>query len=507
MKGSTAFWIVLLVCAGLAGAQERVLFLSLDEAIDLALEESYEARRQYLQLRRAEQSRAAAVARSRLNVSLQLDAPDFNERVQEVRLPNELPSYNTVGSLEWGGRANITQSLPTGGGLTFSPHFRRLRDSVFDEGLQSTEKDKTFFSSFSLTLRQPLFVPNQRKLSLERSKLQLEQAQRSYTRTQLDLVYTVTQEFYSYYQAVRAEGIARQGSKQQESSYDLASKKFAAGLIPEGDVLQMEVDLDQSRNALLEAEGALTRQADRFKLTLGLRMEDEVSVATEFVVREFEVDEARAIAHGLEHRADIRESEISRHLAGIALREADAQTAIRGDVTAFYDRTGVSDPALSASSTTRQLFDSSWDNLQDRPENFGVQFNLTVPLFDSGLNRAQVGVAQAALEQSELSVAHRERQVRQQIRATIAQLREARNRLDVLKKSEAVARRNYQISLSRFDNGDITSQELALDQNRLTGVLESYLRAYIQYQLAIADLKRQTLYDFEQDRSLVGGVN
>ena len=44
-------------------------------------------------------------------------------------------------------------------------------------------------------------------------------------------------------------------------------------------------------------------------------------------------------------------------------------------------------------------------------------------------------------------------------------LREARSRLDVLKKSEEVGQRSYDISLARFENGDINAQDLALGHN------------------------------------------
>ena len=43
---------------------------------------------------------------------------------------------------------------------------------------------------------------------------------------------------------------------------------------------------------------------------------------------------------------------------------------------------------------------------------------------------------------------------------------------------------------------------LALDRDRWTVTELSWLDAYIQYELAGADLKRQTLYDFQTDRSL-----
>ncbi|NTV03412.1 TolC family protein, partial [bacterium] len=90
-----------------------------------------------------------------------------------------------------------------------------------------------------------------------------------------------------------------------------------------------------------------------------------------------------------------------------------------------------------------------------------------------------------------------------QVNAALSNLAESRARLDVLARSVEVATRGLDISRQRFDNGDITSQELALDRSRLTQASLAYLDAFIQYQLAGADLRRQTLWDFEAGRSLV----
>ena len=57
--------------------------------------------------------------------------------------------------------------------------------------------------------------------------------------------------------------------------------------------------------------------------------------------------------------------------------------------------------------------------------------------------------------------------------------------------------------IERFNNGDITSQELALNRESYIQAQLTYLRAYINYQLALADLKRITMYDFEHGHSLV----
>jgi outer membrane protein TolC len=93
--------------------------------------------------------------------------------------------------------------------------------------------------------------------------------------------------------------------------------------------------------------------------------------------------------------------------------------------------------------------------------------------------------------------------IAREIKDVVARVLTAQSRLQVLEKSQKLAERSYEISLARFDNGDITSQELALDRDRLTRARSTYLEAYIDYQTAVADLKRKTLYDFEKDRSLV----
>ena len=72
-----------------------------------------------------------------------------------------------------------------------------------------------------------------------------------------------------------------------------------------------------------------------------------------------------------------------------------------------------------------------------------------------------------------------------------------------MQKSQDVAQRVYDISLERFSNGEITSQDLAIDNDKLSNAKMSFLSAYISYKLAVADIKRKTLYDFENDRPLL----
>jgi len=487
--------------AAAADAPADTVSLTLAAALDLALTDGYEVRVVRLDLLQAEQDVAAARGRFKTQVGLEFDAPNYDESVQGVSVPGQLPQYTTYGSREWRAGLSLTQPLPTNGSIGLSGDVYHRTDTVYDDLTDANLESRTFFNSYRIDFAQPLLVPNALKLSLERARLALDESRREYTAARLSIVYDVTARFYEYLRAQRRLEIARTDLARQQEAFQLASRKFEAGLIPEVEALQMEVDLAQSRNDLLGAEGAVARAADRFKLDVGLPLDAALRVEAETAPRFYEVDPDLALRHALEHRAEIRNTEAGLRRAEITVAETDARSAVKGELRAYYGLTGVgsSDDDLSL----RGMWDLSWDDLQQRPGNKGVAFTLSVPLWDSGVNGAEVAAARAALERSDLGIDRQRRAVVLQVNAALSNLAESRARLEALARSVEVAGRGLDISLQRFDNGDITSQDLALDRSRLTQASLAYLDAFIQYQLAGADLRRQTLWDFEAGRSLV----
>lgn len=81
--------------------------------------------------------------------------------------------------------------------------------------------------------------------------------------------------------------------------------------------------------------------------------------------------------------------------------------------------------------------------------------------------------------------------VEQEIREVGSRLNNSLKRLQLLEKNVKVAEKIFEISKQRFSKGEINSQSLALDRNRLS-------QAYIDYKLLLADLTRKTFYDFEK---------
>lgn len=475
--------------------------LTLDDAIDIALEKSYNMKILRLSVLRAREDLTAAKGRFRTRALMDFDVPNFSERLMGIQQGYGFTVYNSMGIYRYQGNLSIIQPLPTNGEFSISSSLFHLRESFLTLANTDTTA-RRFQTSLSLNFTQPLFTINNLKYGLKRAQLNYDRANRLFSSRELDIIYEVTGEFYNLYQATRQQEIAQDQVSKTQQTYELAQKKYDAGLIPEVEALQMEVDFADSKNNLYVTQTQLKQQSDYFKQLIGLGLDENVQVRTDFAYQTFNIDSMKALEEAMKNRSEIREQEIELELSKMSVKEVDSHWQIRGDLSAFYDLSGISATDL-IEDDFRSLFNSSITDLKNRPRNKGVVFKLTVPLWDWGVNRAEVAAAKSVVETAKFSLAELKKTITREIRSAIDRVKQSENRLEVLKKSEDVAQKSYQISLHRFDNGDITSQELALDQQRLTNARTAYLDAFIAYQLAVADLKRKTMYDFEKGRSLV----
>ncbi|MCD6307860.1 MAG: TolC family protein, partial [Candidatus Latescibacteria bacterium] len=348
------------VAAAAPGASAEIL-LSLDEAINIALEKGYDMKSHRLSLIQAEQNNLAARYRFRTNVDMNFSTPSWNENVREVQVPNGLPVYNSLGTLRYQGQIDINQPLPTDGTITLRSRLYQSQESNYFAETDNTLKRKDFVSSLSIRLNQPLFTYNRIKTNLRRAELNYERTSLSLTRNELDVIYTVTNSFFSLYRATRSLEISNETLKQQQLQYDTARLKFEAGLIPEVEALRLEVDLATAQSNSLEAQAALERQRDTFKTLIGLGEDDDVGVKTNIDFTHVEIE-----------------------LNRLSVREVDAGTEVSANLSAYYDFTGRSDPTLPYGSGTNDLFDSSWSDLERRPVNRGVTLTFNVPVWDWG---------------------------------------------------------------------------------------------------------------------------
>lgn len=493
-----AFMIAIHSMHGLATAQPARV-LTYEEAIAIALEKSYRVKSYEKELVSMEQSFFYYRAQFKPYIDFSFDVPHWSEMVTQIQRPDGLPVFNSTGEIRYAGNLGFTYVLPTGGDLRLSSEVYHSKISTIIE-LQNYQKYSVpkAYTRFSLMFSQPIFTANTKRENLELARLQYEKSSNQFTREQMNIIYDVTRSFYQLYRATRQVEIDAARLENSEEAHRIAQLKYQAGRISEGEVLQLEVDAARSRADLTASQSNLEREKNSFRQLIGLSFDEEIEIETEVSYAPLAIDQHKAIEEGLKNRLEVQERLQDIEMQKIQVDRARREKELRGDIRAYYDITGVSS---ITSGTTGELFESSFDDFANRPPNRGVTFTLSYPLFDWGRVSARTQQQEALLQRAELSYQDELVTIEREIRDIVRSVREAEVRLDLNRKNQETAERSYSIQRMRFENGDITAQDLSQEQVRLTSVQLEYLASYIQYQLSVADLKRKTMWDFENNRS------
>ncbi|QQS36274.1 MAG: TolC family protein [Ignavibacteriales bacterium] len=455
--------------------------LTLEDALSIALKESYGIKSAQYSLLSSQKTLEAAKLGLMTSINMEFDLPRYSQTLSSQFNPvTGTEQFFEIGYTTYESRLFFSQPIVFTNG-TFSLVGSMWRRDQFNEQ-QDIPVD--YYSNLSLRLSQPLFTFNNLSANLTRAEINLEKSKRNYTRAEYDVIYNVTAGFYQLYQSKMEVEIAKEKVSQTETSYQTAMNKFKAGLIAEVEALQLEIDLASSKNDLLNKERTFKESKDDFKLLIGLQLSEDIDVSAVLEYLPINVDMEEAVAHALENRSEIKNSEADIELRNLNVDEVDSRGNISGQLTANY---GINKN------------DDKFNNIfRDFSKDRGVVFTLSVPVLDWGRNNREVESTQADLDLTKLTYNNQKQQIEKEIISILNKIESAKARVEVLSKSVELAEKSYNISKSRFDAGTITSFDLSQMQLRLTDARTNSLYALIDYKLAVADLTRKTLFDFEK---------
>lgn len=454
--------------------------LKLDAALSIALKESYNIQSANYSLINSQKSLEAQKLGLRSLVSLSVDVPSYSRSIissfdETTGIDNYYSTENTSVQTS----LNINQPiLFTNGTLTLSGILQGKRQLT-----SYSDQTNTYYSNLVVSLTQPLFQINTQARSLEKAEINLEKAQRNYTQAEQNIIYNVSASFYNLVKSKKSLDISKEKVRQTEESYNTASNKFKAGLIPEDQLLQLEVDLSSSKNELLSSIQSFEDAKNDFKILIGLPLAEEIDVEGEIDYKAVSVNVEEAVASALKKRPDILNAENDVYLSELAVEETDARSEIKANLKASF---GVNKNANQLESVFNHFADTR-----------SISLNINVPVLDWGKNAREVEASEASYNQTKLSLQNSKDNIRKEIISAVNKLNSCKARVDVLSKTVDLAEKSYHISMERFKVGNITSTDLAQSQIRLTEAKLSSLSALIEYKLSIIDLERKTLMKIE----------
>ncbi len=490
------FLVVAISILPALGWSQSYRTLTLEESIQVALGRSFQAASIEQTLLSSRMSLEAAKSGLRSNSEIRLNkVPTFQETERLTPVSGGGYSFDREKFLDFEAQLFVNQPIKLTDGLfsvvgimrRFEQYNTIETDGQVAGDLSNARID--YVPQLRLQFRQPLFTLNQLSTNFRKAELNLEKTRQSYTSNQLDLVFNVTSNFYQLYKAQQQNDIDNTQVNQSENAYRIANLKYQAGLLPEVEALRLEVDLANSRNKASSSLATSEETEDRFKVLIGLDISDRIKVTTELFYEPTEVTLEKAMLEALSRRTELKTDEIDIELREISVKETDSQREIKGELNLSY---GIINQD--------ETFDQAFSNFKD---DRSVTFSLTMPLWDWSKNNYEVQAAQANLESQRLTQKNRIEQIKQEIRTAVRNFHSSGQRVDITKRSEALAEKSYKINLLKFENGDLSSQDLALEQNRLTEARVNSLNAIIDYRQALSDLQRKTLWNFEKNESVV----
>jgi outer membrane protein TolC len=464
--------------------------LTLEQSIEIAKEKSYRMLSLTQELRIAGYNLQTATSRLKTHINMNMSLPNYTETVRQKA--DSTGVFFSVKELTYSSGLTINQPLPTDGNVFIQAGVSSFKD--YYSGTRSANLNTR------LGFRQPLdalYGYNAIRSALKNAQLAYERSSKTLKREELNLIYEVSSAYYNLLSLQKRTEIANLDLERQTEAFEIAKNKYEAGLIREVDALQMEVDLADAQSNHDMAVLAQNASINSFKELLGINLDDNITLSSNLEYKIILVDPEKAVRLAMENRLEVREQEIQIEMQKLDIKRQRANGMIRGNLEAYFEKVGISSPSM-----TDDIFGSvrrSYTDFTNRPYNYGVGFTISIPIFDWGENRSMVRAAEARLKQYDYYKLQVERQIETEVRNLAASVGSNLKRLQLLEKNVAVAEKSFEITLKRFSDGDIDSQSLALERNRLNTAYTSHLGAYISYQLTLADLMRRTFYDFRND--------
>jgi len=461
--------------------------LTLEKAVDIAMENSPDIRRTRLDLERNEELLKAQQAATKSNFRLTINPFSYQSDLTFNRF---LSAWSASETKESTGTFTISQPIKWLGG-TFALIDRfTWQDSYSD---YQDVRNKNYNNNLYLNYSQPIFTYNIIKLQLRELELSLEKTALTYAIQELQIERFVAQTFYQVYKTMLNLQITKEELENQQKSYTIIKNKVEADLAAKEELFQAELNLLSSQSSVQNAIVTLENAYDELKQLLGLPLTEPIAIDADTSFQSVMIDLNKAITSGLESRRELRQRQIDIENAQIDMVRTSAQNEFKGTINLTYGLTGANE----------QL-----DNIYKNPtKNQSLGLSLEIPLWDWGEKKSRIKAAEATIKRQKLSYDDETVAIKMEIRQTVRQLRNLELQVRLARQNVKNAQLTYEINIERYEYGDLTSMDLSLYQNQLSQKKTDLISALVEYKLALLDLKIQTLWDFEKDEPVLKKQN
>ena len=455
----------------------KVYYLTLHTALELAGKTNPDIVKTKINLQSAEALYKANRADLYPSMRLDLVSPNYSESLNEQYVYNSVTNsygwkWMPTGDYRYQGTVYVEQKLPTGGEMNLSSMFYK-RDFFIGSSTDSLETEYSNVMQFSI--EQPLLQPNSVRSLRRKSSLDYQSAKLNSEIKRRDLDYIIAVAYYNLVRAEKRLKLEREDYARWESSVQTALAKNAAGLIPEVEVLKLQVELARREGGLSTTMGSYLDRSDELKVALGLELTDSLALSPDIERIDYNTGlPEEAVAR----RQEIIQSEIGIEKSEIDYRQVKGSYGINAYLQAYY--------LFDAKEPELDMLSDSYE--RDR----GLSLTFSIPMLDWKQAKHTIESAELDLRLKKYDFEQLKKDFLIDLKQAARSVESTKAKLGSSELAGDLAERSYAITLSRFESGAVTSTDLIDAQVSLNLARHELLDSVIDYNIAV--IKYKTLF-------------
>lgn len=425
------------------------------------------------------------VFKSNYNPQLSLDGvfPSWTRRFDEVRQPDGSYDFRLVNQNNSNVNLRLEQSLAvTGTRFMLTSGVNRFDNFETDEKIYSGVP-------VGIGLEQPLFFFNDLKWDKRIEPLRFEESKREFIEDLENISLIATNRFFDLLLAQISLEIAQKNLANNDTIYKIGQGRYNLGRIAENELLDLELNVMNSRQQVAQALVDLETSGLRLKTFVGITYIDNVTLELPAFIPNFNVNENAAINIARKNRPDAvgfvrRQLEAERDVA-----QARGETGLNAMLEAGYGLSGYSTTGLP------DMYTNTVNGTQ-------VRIGFQIPIVDWGRQKSRVKTAEASLKLEEYTIQLEEINFDEEIFTQVKQFKMLIDQVAISQKADEIADKRYEIAKNRYLIGKISITDLNLALRDKDDAKRAYIQSLRSFWAAYYNLRLLTLYDFEENVTL-----
>lgn len=483
------FWTIALLCIATPGKGQtpETYRLTLEQTVKVAQSDAPDVQLAKTRLSNRFWTYRSFLADYKPRIDFDATLPNLNRTISPITLPDGSDIFIQRALMNTSVGLSLRQDVSLTGGTIFANTGLQRIDIFATNGNPSSV---SYLSSpISIGFVQPLFGFNGLRWNKLVEPLRYQEATRSFSEDMEQTAYSSVQLFFDVLISQLNMEAAMQEKNNADTLYGISKGRYEVGKIAETELLQIELSVANAESSLAEATLNLQSSTEELRNFLGIQRAVRFEMIPPTVLPSIVVDPDKALNAALQNRSlvlgfDRRLKEAEREVA-----RAKGETGPQVNLFASFGL-----------SQTAPLFSDAYADPLDQEQ---LTLGLQVPIADWGKAEARRQIARSNLELEQMNISQEKVNFEREILLKVQQFDLVRNQVERALRAYDISKKRQEMTRNRYYIGKIGITELNIAIAEQDAARRSYISALRTFWVAYYDLRRTTLYDFENDKPLV----